>query len=39
MYEIMHGRHGRIQRGTVGTDPLEKITKNIGFFCNTGPNP
>ena len=25
--------------GTVGRDPPRKITKNIGFHCNTGPDP
>ena len=31
--------HGRIQRGVGGPDPSLKNHKNIGFHCNTGPDP
>ena len=35
--------HGRIQRGDAGgpnlPPPPLKITKNIGFICDTGPDP
>ena len=32
--------HGRIQRGTGGTDPPPlKNHKNIGLLSNTGPDP
>ena len=40
MYEIMQDRHGRIQRGDIGSRPPRlKNLKNKGVLCNTGPDP
>ena len=35
----LNEHHGRIQRGTWGSRPPLKITKNIGFLSNSGPDP